>query len=124
MSEKHYGHLLENWQAAKDEMRAILIERARQRQTITYGELCEAIKTIHFRPDGYGLAGMLREISNEDVAAGRGYLATLVVRKSSGRPGPGYFKGMLARGMDSEALEQFWQEEFARTCRDWQVDEA
>lgn len=112
----HFGHLLPNWQAAKTQMRDILIECARQRRTITYGELAEQITLIHIPPNSYAMAGMLREISQEDQEAERGYLATLVVRKSDGRPGPGYFKGVEG---NREDLEAFWQAQFVRVCDDW-----
>lgn len=116
----HYGHLVENWKVAKEEMRDILIGCARERRTITYGELSAAIQTIQIPPNSYGMSGMLTEISKEDVVAGRkGVLATLVVRKSDGRPGPGYFKSAVERGMNDEMLEAYWQEQFELTCSDW-----
>lgn len=118
--ETHYGHLVENWKVATEEMRDILIDCARERRTITYGELSAAIKTIQIPPNSYGMSGMLTEISKEDVKAGRkGVLATLVVRKSDGRPGPGYFRGALERGMSEDMLEAYWQEQFELTCADW-----
>jgi len=120
--ETRYGHLLEVWEAAKDEVRSILIERARQYETITYGELVQAVQIIHMRPDSYALSGILRELGAEDVAAGRGTLATLVVRKSDGRPGPGYFKDALQRGLSDEDIEAYWQAQFARVCEDWREE--
>lgn len=118
--ETHYGHLIENWKIAKVEMRDILIDCARQRRTITYGELSAAIQSIQIPPNSYGMSGMLTEISKEDIAAGRkGVLATLVVRKSDGRPGPGYFRSAVEKGFDDKMLEDYWQEQFELTCSDW-----
>jgi hypothetical protein len=115
--EKKFGYLVETWEAAKDEMREILISCARQRKTITYGELSQAIHSATIEPYGYAMAGMLRELGREDEKANRGYLATLVVRKSDGRPGPGYFKGVI--NIPESDYEAYWQSEFERTCESW-----
>lgn len=119
-NEKHYGYLMTHWQEAKQEMRLILIDMAQQGQTITYGELSARITTIHLPPYSYAMSGMLREVCAEDDPAEAGMLATLVVRKSDGRPGPGYFKGMVGRHLEDDDIEAFWQAEFEKVCRFWQ----
>ena len=117
--ETRYGHLMDHWQAARDEMRQILIACARQRQTITYGELSARMQTVHLPPHSYAMSGMLREIIDEDHRDERGILATLVVRKSDGRPGPGYFKSAIDRGLSHDDLEAYWQTEFEKVCAYW-----
>lgn len=110
---------MENWEAARQEMRDILIDCARQRQTITYGELSARMQTIHIPAHSYAMSGMLREIIDVDHRDERGILATLVVRKSDGRPGPGYFKSAIDRGLSDDDLEAYWQSEFNKVCNYW-----
>ena len=116
---KRYGHLIEHWNAAKDEMRTILIRCAREKRTITYGELSAEIQAASIHPYSYAMANMLDEIGYENMAQGKTALPTLVVRKSDGRPGPGFFRKSYASGASGDDLEQFWQEQFARVCEEW-----
>ncbi|MCQ3930941.1 MAG: hypothetical protein DPW16_10825 [Chloroflexi bacterium] len=114
---RKFGYLLETWEKIKQEAFEILVDHARQRKTITYGELAGLIQTAEINPYSYAMSGLLRDISLDDEKAGRGYLATLVVRKSDGRPGPGYFKGVVS--IAEEDYESYWQAEFERTCASW-----
>ncbi|MDZ4771019.1 MAG: hypothetical protein SGJ24_17995 [Chloroflexota bacterium] len=102
--------------AAKAEMRAVLIQCARDRHTITYGDLCIEITAMRLFPRSRVLVALLNEIGAEDEANGLPALATLVVRKADGRPGGGYFRGS---GMSEGDAEAYWQEQFARVCAAW-----
>lgn len=108
-----------DWLAALAEVRALLIAQARQGATITYGDLSARLTTVSLPPYSYGLSRLLIDLIKQDEAAGRAPLATLVVRKSDGRPGAGYFKYFLARGEDFEDFEAFWQAQFQRVCAEW-----
>ncbi len=119
MTARRYGYVVEAWEAAQAQVRTILIERARACATITYGALCSRVTVARLHPYSYALMAMLDAIGDEDAAAGRASLATLVVRASDGRPGPGYFRKSFARGADAEEVEAFWQAQFARVCADW-----
>lgn len=99
-------------------MRTILIGLARQRQTISYSELSLQMQTLYLSHRGQAMYGMLTDIDREDEAAGRPGLATLVVRKSDGRPGPGYFAGI-----DDIDPETYWLREFDRVCAYWEAQD-
>lgn len=118
--ETRFGHLLENWQAAKEEVHDILIECARQRQTITYGELSRRLTTATIPARSYAMSAILGEIIRDDEPEEWGVLATLVVRKSDGLPGAGYFKAAAARGLDESDYRAYWQQQFDRVCDYWQ----
>ena len=77
-----YGYTISDWNKAKEEMRKILIERAKVRGMIPYSELARQIATIHIEPDSYALAAMLGEVSTAEDTAGRGMLSLIVVHKS------------------------------------------
>ncbi|PJF45190.1 MAG: hypothetical protein CUN55_00030 [Phototrophicales bacterium] len=118
--ESRFGHLIDNWEAVKQEVREILIECARQRKTITYGELSSRLKTAHIPAYSYAMSALLGEIIREGEAEEWGILATLVVRKSDGLPGAGYFKAMAARGIPASEYRAIWETEFKRVCDYWQ----
>jgi hypothetical protein len=118
--ETRYGLPIETWQAVKDEARRILIECAKNRQTITYSELSNQITAAHIPHHGFKMVGLLDEISSDEFAQGRAPLATLVVRKSDGLPGGGYFKKSFPNNAPMENLRNYWELEFESTCRDWQ----
>jgi hypothetical protein len=118
MAEKRFGHIIENWEAAKTEMRTILVGLAKQRQTIAYSDLSLQVQTIYISHRSQAMYAMLTEIHREDEAQNRPGLATLVVRKSDGRPGPGYFTGI-----EDADWETYWQREFDTVCSYWEAQD-
>jgi hypothetical protein len=77
---------------------------------MTYADLLEVLG----RPEGLDdLAALLREISMEEDAAGRGLLSAVVVR-GSGLPGGGFFQLAEERGRDTSDREACWRAEHAR----------
>lgn len=112
-----FGYSEAQWTAAKEEMRAVLIGRARDERTIPYSELTGKVHTIHFSPDDSALHHMLDEISREEDAAGRGMLSVIVVHKTGdSRPGQGFFKLGTKLGRDVSDREKCWIEEFRKVC--------
>jgi hypothetical protein len=96
-----YGYTDAQWDAAKEEMRAVLIARARDEKTISYTELTREVHAIHF--------------SREEDAAGRGMLSVIVVhREGDKRPGPGFFTLAKKLGRDTSDREKCWVDEFIR----------
>jgi hypothetical protein len=79
------------------EARNILIERAKARGLIEYGELTQQIHSIAFDPHGTQLHHFLGQLSWEEDIAGRAMITAIVVHKSDGLPGEGFF--MLAKAL-------------------------
>lgn len=116
-----YGYSAEAWDAAREETRQILIERARHSETIAYSTLVSQVKTIRLEPNDYALAAMLGEISEEEDALGRGMLTVVVVHKDGDmRPGPGFFE--LARKLerDTSDVERCWVDELKYVFAVWE----
>ena len=83
-----YGYSDAEWNAAKEEMRTLLIARAaRGEKPIYYSELAANVSAIPFAPEEYAYHHMLGEISEEEDAAGRGMLSAMVVHKVDEKPG-------------------------------------
>jgi hypothetical protein len=96
-------------ETVREAMRALMIEQAKLRQTITYSELALRLP-VYLHYHSFLFARLLNEIGEEEIKAGRGVLPAVVVRKSSGIPGGGYF-GFAGREASSEDLERIWREE-------------
>lgn len=73
------------------EVRALLIEAARARQTFTYGALLNLLGHSFSRPLMRALCKVLDRIDEDGRASGEPGLAVLVVRQSDGLPGQGWF---------------------------------
>ncbi|MCL4247773.1 MAG: hypothetical protein KJ065_06470 [Anaerolineae bacterium] len=105
--------------AIKDEMRAILIEQARTRQTITYGELAGRLTTVTLHPHSFVFTRLLQAVCDEEERAGHGQLCALVVSKATGMPSGGYFGMAAKQDLSTGDLEARWQEDLQTLFDHW-----
>jgi len=119
-SGSRYGLPARRWQVLLDEAAGLLVELARRGQTISYSQLSYQLKSARIHHFSYAMVGLLDDLSVRDAQSGRPLLATLVVRQSSGRPGPGYFRKTAAQHGTPAQQERFWQEQLAAVCAYWQ----
>ncbi|MGB2693354.1 MAG: hypothetical protein WBB48_01225 [Thermodesulfobacteriota bacterium] len=119
MSDK-YGFPVKTWEEAKEEIRQILIARAKIRNPISYSELANQLTTIEIEPHAYALHEILGEISIAEDNAGRGLLSILVVHKDGNRmPGQGCFDLAQNRGRDTSNKLKFWLKELELVHSHW-----
>jgi len=109
-----YGFPALAWEAAKQQANAFIQERARERRTLTYAELCREVTAITLKPRSWAIMGFLNEICTEADAKYGIMLATLVVRADSGLPGDGYFRHAARLGRDVSDPAAYWQSEAER----------
>jgi hypothetical protein len=115
-----HGLTAEEWQAAKEDLRQICIQTARDRAIITYGEVAARMTTVAAHPGAYVFQNLLREMCRDEEAAGRGMLCALVVQKASGKPGAGFYKAIVQlRAACADDLEACWQRECERVYAVW-----
>ena len=115
-----YGYSTADWNKAKEEMRQILIERAKVRGVIPYSELVAQVRTIQIKPESYALAAMLGEISRAEDTAGRGMLTVIVVHKSGDmQPGPGFFELAKELCRDTSDILKCWVDESKKVHAYW-----
>ncbi|HEY1753013.1 MAG TPA: hypothetical protein VGG29_17270 [Caulobacteraceae bacterium] len=115
-----HGFAAADWQAAKDEARAIMIARARVRGMIAYSDLAARLTKIKLGAHDSRLFHFLGEISAEEDAAGRGMLTVLVVHKSGDRqPGPGFFELAQLLGRDTTDVLDCWVKELNGVYAVW-----
>lgn len=122
MAEKNtrWGYAREDWDRAKRQVKDILIEHARRRETTTYSGLCADVSAIRLRPYSWALMAMLGEVCSEEDAARGTMLASLVTKKSGdGLPGAGYFRHAERLGRDISDPRAFWESEVERIFAVW-----
>jgi hypothetical protein len=110
-----------NWQQLKTEMRGILIHLARMEKTISYSELAAQIRTATMHHRNPLFSRLWLSISDEDERAGRPTLATLIVNKTTQRPGDGYFKEAESAANGHFDREAYWLKRFNEVCDYWQI---
>ena len=110
---------LRTWEAAKDEARQVMIDRARHKDVIHYSDLVQKITKCHLEPHDVRLNHMLYEIASEEDEARRGLLTALVVRKDDGAPGSGFFEMAKERGRDISDPDRCWIEELKNVYVVW-----
>jgi len=95
------------WGVVREEIRSILIESAKLRQTITYSELCMRLQTATLHYHSSILTRLMDEVCEDEWDKGHGKLCALIVLKATGIPGGGYFSHMP----QSDDLEAAWRQD-------------
>lgn len=75
-----------------DQLEALLIAAAREQRSLTYAEVLGHFNQRITPRRVYGLCRDLGEVCRRNRARGEPELAVLVVRKSDGLPGEGFFR--------------------------------
>lgn len=114
-----YGLNPDEWDAAKVEIREMMIAVAKLRTTITYGEMTAQMLTISPHPGSYVFHALLRDVCVAEREAGRGMLCAVVVSKATGLPGQGFFKAMVKNGRDCSDIQRCWEIEIERLYEIW-----
>ena len=120
LSNSKFGISRTQWEAAKAEALAIMIERAKVRGMIPYSELVSQIRAFTMQPHDPRFFHLLGELSNEEDAAGRGMLTVVVVHKVGDmQPGPGFFELAKGLGRDTTDILKCWVDELHRVHAVW-----
>jgi hypothetical protein len=118
MSERNYG--IDDWAAVRADVRRVMRQVARHGDTVSYGEFGRMLNTpLHHRNPA--LYELLRDVCYEERINGRPNLCALVVRKSDGMPGKGFFEYGALHGDEITDPRAYWEEK-ARECWDYYAD--
>lgn len=89
---QRFGFTKRQWDAFKNEARTLLIDVAKQRGMITYGDLAGQMTSIQVDPHDMVLWEIIGDVSRDEEQAGRGLLSVVVVHKHGDmEPGFGFF---------------------------------
>lgn len=115
-----YGFDESAWKSAKNEVKKILVDRAKVRGMIPYSELVREIKSIDVEAHDQRLFHLLGELSTEEHAGGRGMLTVIVVHKKGDmQPGPGFFELAKQLGKDTSDILSCWVKELKKVHGYW-----
>lgn len=108
---------MSDWQQTRAEMLDLLRQIARHGDTVSYGEFGRMLSTpLHHRNPA--LYDLLRDICDDERDANRPNLCALVVRKSDGMPGKGFFEHAALNGEDVSDPRAYW-EACVQVCWDY-----
>jgi hypothetical protein len=107
------------WIAARNEIRSILVDTARRQDVITYRALVSRLRSVRLEPNGLALARLLGDVSKSEDAVRRGMLTVVVVRQQEQMPGNGFFQLAARLGRDTSDKAKCWAEEINRVHKAW-----
>jgi hypothetical protein len=108
------------WETVKEEMRDILIQCAKDKETVTYSQLTRMLQTVRVHYHSHILVRLLDELGDEEDAEGRPCLPALVVTKQTGMPGGGFFAGISTElGQSPDTLEKYWRKHVDEVFAYW-----
>lgn len=114
MSERVSG--IEDWQQTRLEMIELLRKIASHGDTVSYSEFGQMLSDpLHHRNSA--LYELLRDICYDEREAGRPNLCALVVRKSDGMPGKGFFEYGALQGDDVSEPRPYWEQKVQECWR-------
>jgi len=109
-----YGFTEREWDDLVEATRELLAEVARDRGTITYGELVSRVAPGRLTPRSSGVVRLLGAVCAVEDAERGIMLGSLVVRTADGLPGEGYYRHAAELGRDVSDHESFWSAEVER----------
>lgn len=117
-----FGYTGDEWNAAKEEIRVILIVTAKAQDTIAYSDLGKKVNTMEIRERGLVISSILDEVSSDEDAGGRGLLTVVVVHKYGDmEPGPGSFDLAESLGRDVSNVTKCWIDELKKVHACWRA---
>jgi hypothetical protein len=115
-----HGFSAAAWEKAKAQALAVLTQRARRGDPITYSDLVNKITAVRMEPHDTRLAHFLGEVSTEEHEAGRPLITALVVHKHDLQPGKGFFDLSRSLGFSFIDGTAFWSDQIERLRIQWQ----
>jgi len=117
---QRFGCTKKQWDSYVTDAQKILVEIARQRAMITYGELAERMTTIRVEPYDLTLWEIIGDVSRQEEAVGRGLLSVVVVHKHGDmEPGHGFFELARHYRRDLSDRTKCFVDELHRVHRVW-----
>lgn len=115
-----YGFESAQWDAARQQARAILVGVATRKGRIAYSELVGQTSALSLEPHDARLFHLLGEISSDEAKAWRCMPTAIVVHKFGDmQPGPGFFELAKSLGRNTKDPLACWIYEFNKVHGYW-----
>ena len=107
-----FGLTESQWDSAKGEVRAAIVEAAAVRRMTCYSEVAGKVTTVRVEPYSALMNHLLGAVFEDERAAGRPALTALVTHKNGDlEPGAGFYQEARALGYRFEEPYVFWAEQ-------------
>lgn len=100
------------WQTAKDEVCAAILEAAYDRRMTWYGEIAGQVTTVQLDPYSALMNHLLGAVFEDEYAAGRPALTSIVTHKYGDKePGAGFYDMARSLGYRFDEPYVFWAQQ-------------
>ena len=104
-----FGLTLEQWDAAKEELRQAILQAAWERRMTSYSEVAQAVSVVPLEPHSGLMNHSLGAIFRDEYEAGRPALTAIVTHKDGDKePGPGFYDMARSLGYRLDEPFVFW----------------
>jgi hypothetical protein len=111
-SGSQFGLTGDQWQAAKDEVRAAILEAAYDRRMTWYGEIAGQVTTVQLDPYSALMNHLLGAVFEDEYAVGRPALTSIVTHKYGDKePGAGFCDMAHSLGYRFDEPYVFWAQQ-------------
>ncbi len=108
-SDYRFGLTNEQWDRAKSQLRQAILDAAWERRMTCYSEVASSVTVTQVDPYSGLMNHLLGEIFEEEAAAGRPALTSIVTHKDGDKePGPGFYEQARALGYQFDEPHVFW----------------
>lgn len=108
-SESTFGLTGDEWETAKAELRAAILEAASDRRMTSYGEIAPRVSATHLEAFSPIMNHLLGAIFRDEHEAGRPALTALVTHKHGDKePGPGFYDMARKLGISFDEPLVYW----------------
>jgi hypothetical protein len=107
-----FGLSEKQWGAAKDEVREAILEAAHDRRMTWYGEVASKVSSVSLDPHSALMNHLLGGVFEEEHAAGRPALTSIVTHKHGDKePGSGFYEMARSLGYRFREPYVFWAQQ-------------
>lgn len=115
LATQRFQFSVEEWSAAKERLRQVLVHTASREQLITYTNVAGTLSDVRLSPESKALSSLLYEVTREGYLSGAGLLSAVVVKAGPVPfPGDGFFKCADECGKRVLGRQRFWIYELNR----------
>lgn len=108
-TDSFFGLTSDEWEAAKGQLRAAILDAAYRRQMTSYGEIARQVSAINLEPHSVLMNQLLGAILADEHAARRPLLTAIVTHKDGDKePGKGFYDMAKSLGYKFGAPFEFW----------------
>lgn len=114
-----FGLSDQQWEAAKQQLRAAILNAARDRRMTWYGEIAGQVSAVHLDPDSALMNHVLGGVFEDEYDAGGPALTSIVAPQYGDKePAPGFYHDARTLGYRFTDPFEFWTEQVEKVFKE------